>query len=147
MLKTALCGAALSVLLLGSAAAQEDYGDGTMPTIREANSIGIEAMLDAKDLELMRAARQHVLESYDDGQTLTWFNPDSSHAGRVEARPGNNANADTRCRTINEQVMIGGVIYEAADFYCRLAYDYWINRKSYTRQFAGRFGVTADGHN
>jgi len=143
MMKTAILAAAVTLLALGAAAAQEDPGDGPITVMKEPNSLRIEGMLDAKDIELMRASRARVLEDYEDGQTLTWLNPASGHSGRVSAR-GNNAVTDTRCRTIDEQVLIGGVIYDAPDYYCRLAYGYWTNRKSYTRQFAGHLETPAN---
>ena len=144
-MKTAILAAAIMLLAFGAATAQEDPGDGPIAVMKEPNSLRIEGMLAARDIELMRDSRQHVLESYEDGQTLTWLNPESGHSGRVVAR-GNDAVTDTRCRTIEEQVLIDGVIYEAPDYYCRLAYGYWTNRKSYTRQFAGRLGSPTNRH-
>jgi surface antigen len=130
--------AVFAVANIASVSAQDRFADEDGSVVELASITRVESKLDAKDLEFMRAGRQHALEIYGDGQAFSWVNPESGHSGSIASRPGFNSLGDTPCREIRERVLIRGTYYEASGRYCRIAYGNWVNRTPHSRELADR---------
>jgi surface antigen len=138
MSRKVFLAAVFAIANIGPVAASDRLVDGEFPVVELASIARIEAKLNLRDLKLMSESRQHALETYGDGQALSWNNAESGHSGLVAARPGFTSIGDTGCREIRERVLIETTYYEASGRFCRISYDYWVNRTPQSRKLADR---------
>jgi len=81
--------------------------------------------LDAVDHQMLARTQQQTLESYPTGQTSTWRNPDSGHAGTITPRRTFTSQNGQPCREFQQTVTIGGRTEQAYGTACREADGSW----------------------
>lgn len=81
--------------------------------------------LDRADRLAMERSTQSALETGRSGETVTWRNPDTGHAGTVTPQPAYKTQSDEYCREYQQTVTIGGKTETAYGTACRQPDGSW----------------------
>jgi surface antigen len=81
--------------------------------------------LDQRDREYMRQSNYQSMETYRDGETSTWRNPNTGHYGSVTPTRTYQASSGQYCREFQQTVTVGGSTEDAYGTACRQPDGSW----------------------
>lgn len=96
---------------------------GTLLGAALGKSVG--ASLDRADMNYYNRTSQNTLETYRNGQTSTWVNPDNGNSGTITPIRTYQTNSGTHCREYSQTISVNGRHEEAYGTACRQPDGTW----------------------